>query len=45
MAKEGEILLTAAANERALGCGLTTERQDVTVSQLEVSYYRLACSG
>jgi len=42
VAKEGEVLLTAAANQRALGYGLTTERREISISSLVFSYYRLA---
>jgi class 3 adenylate cyclase len=41
-AEGGEILLTAAANERALGCGFATDRKESGISSLPFSYYKLA---
>jgi class 3 adenylate cyclase len=42
IAKEGEILLTLAANQRALACGFETERREGDVSNVMFSYFRLA---
>ena len=42
VAREGEILLTHAANQRALGYGLATEKREISISSLVFSYYRLA---
>lgn len=42
VAKSGEILLTAAANERAVSFGMATERREASLSRLAFDYYRLA---
>jgi class 3 adenylate cyclase len=41
IAQEGEILLTAAANERAQGFGLVTDHQETSISRVDFSYYRI----
>jgi class 3 adenylate cyclase len=41
VAKAGEILLTASANERALGFGMATERRKASLSRLNFDYYQL----
>lgn len=42
IAKEGEILLTAAANERALVRGFDTSAEQTSISNLDLSYFRIA---
>lgn len=42
VAKPGEILLSAAANERALGFGMAAERREASLSRLAFDYYQLA---
>jgi class 3 adenylate cyclase len=41
VAGEGEILLTAAASERALGLGMVMERKETSISSLVLPYFRI----